>query len=179
MKNWLIGVRVFVALSLLTGILYPLSMAIVGDLIFPYQVRGSLIENNGSVVGSELLSQKFVDKKYFQSRPSMNDFNGTASVGSNMSLGNDTLKKATTERKEAGATHEQIYASGSGLDPHISPEAAHDQVGRIVGERKLTLEQRHLVLALIQEYTEPRQWGFLGEPRVNVLKLNLALDHKL
>ncbi|MBO9668669.1 MAG: potassium-transporting ATPase subunit C, partial [Bdellovibrio sp.] len=154
MRNWIIGIRVFLALSVLTGILYPILMTGVGQLLFPYQASGSLMKSEGAVIGSELLAQKFTTKKYFWPRPSMNDFVGTASVGSNMSVGNDSLLNTVHERQKNRNTRDLIYASGSGLDPHISPESAQDQVGRIVGERKLTPEQRDLVLALIREYTE-------------------------
>lgn len=179
MKNLWIGVRVFVVLSLITGVAYPLLIAGIGTAVFPEQVRGSLVEKNEKVVGSVLIAQKFVGQGYFWSRPSAVDYNGASSGASNMSPTNEALKKAVAERQSLGLTREMLYASGSGLDPEISPEAAKDQVERIAKERKLNAEQTELVSRLVQEYTESRQWGFMGEPRVNVLKLNLALDQKL
>jgi K+-transporting ATPase ATPase C chain len=171
--------RVFIALSLITGIAYPLLVTGIGIVTFPDQVRGSLVKKNEVVVGSSLIAQKFIGNGYFRPRPSAVDYNGTGSGASNMSPTNEILKKAIAERQSQGLTREMLYASGSGLDPEISPEAAKDQVERIAKERKLSEEQTELVSRLVQEYTETRQWGFMGEPRVNVLKLNLALDQKL
>lgn len=179
MKNWLIGLRIFIALSLLTGVAYPLLVTVVGEVGFAEQVRGSLVRKNGAIVGSALLAQKFQGKGYFWPRPSAVDYNGTASGASNMSPTNENLSKAIAERQGQGLTRDLLYASGSGLDPDISPEAARDQLARIAKERNLSETQTELVSQLVQEYTQGRQWGFLGEPRVNVLKLNLALDQKL
>ncbi|QDK37597.1 potassium-transporting ATPase subunit KdpC [Bdellovibrio sp. NC01] len=179
MRTWLIGLRIFIALSLLTGLAYPFLMTGVGEAIFKRQVNGSLLERDGQVVGSELLAQKFTKKTYFWSRSSASDYSGTSASASNQAVANETLLKAVAERKAQGLSHDMLYASGSGLDPHISPEAALDQVDRISVERKLSASQRDVVLKLIKDYTEGRQWGFLGEPRVNVLKLNAALDGAL
>ncbi len=179
MKNLFIGIRIFIVLSVLTGVAYPLLITGIGQAIFPHQAGGSLVYKEKNLVGSELLAQKFQKKSYFWVRPSAADFNGMNSAASNQSIGNEALLKAVAERKTQGLTRELLYASGSGLDPHISEGAALDQVPRIVEERKLNMEQRDLVLKLIRDYTEGRQWGFLGEPRVNVLKLNLSLDSTL
>ncbi|MDG0818290.1 potassium-transporting ATPase subunit KdpC [Bdellovibrio svalbardensis] len=179
MKNLFIGIRIFVVLSVLTGVAYPLLITGIGQGLFSRQAGGSLIYQDNILVGSDLLAQKFQKKSYFWPRPSAADYNGSSSAASNQSVGNEALLKAVAERKTQGLTRDLLYASGSGLDPHISPAAANDQVERIVGERKLNLEQRDLVLKLVRDYTEARQWGFLGEPRVNVLKLNLALDTTL
>ncbi|QLY27101.1 potassium-transporting ATPase subunit KdpC [Bdellovibrio sp. KM01] len=179
MKNLWIGLRIFTVLSLVTGIAYPLLVTGIGAAAFPDQVRGSLVMKNDMVVGSSLLGQKFIGEGYFKPRPSAVDYNGASSGASNMSPTNEALKKAIAERQAQGLTREMLYASGSGLDPEISPEAANDQVERIAKERKLTAAQTELVSHLVQEYTQSRQWGFMGEPRVNVLKLNLALDQKL
>lgn len=179
MKNLFIGIRIFIVLTILTGVAYPLLIAGVGQALFPHQANGSLIYKDKTLVGSELLAQKFQKASYFWARPSAADYNGMSSAASNLSVGNEALAKAVAERKAQGLSQEMLYASGSGLDPHISAAAAKDQVERIVGERKLSLEQRDLVLKLIHDYTEGRQWGFLGEPRVNVLKLNLTLDSAL
>ncbi len=179
MKNLWIAIRLFTALSILTGIAYPLLVTGIGMTVFPEQVRGSLIRQNGRIIGSTLIAQKFTGQGYFKSRPSVVDYNGMSSGASNLSPTSEALKKAIAERQSQGFTREMLYASGSGLDPEISPEAAMDQVMRVAKERKLNAEQTELVSRLIQEYTEPQRWGFMGEPRVNVLKLNLALDQKL
>ena len=176
MRNTIIAIRLFLFLTLLTGVVYPLIVTGIGDVAFKKESEGSLIYKDGKLIGSELISQKFQGKKYFWPRPSAVDFNGISSGASNLSVGNETLEKAVAERKAQGATRDLLYASGSGLDPHISPAAAADQVDRISKERNLNSNQRDLVLKLIQDYTEGRQWGFLGEPRVNVLKLNVGLD---
>lgn len=179
MKNWMIGIRIFVVLSVLTGLAYPLLVTAVGSVAFPDEVRGSLVKKNDVVVGSSLLAQKFQGKGYFWPRPSAIDYNGAGSGASNMSPTNENLQKAIADRQGQGLTRDLLYASGSGLDPDISPEAAQDQVARVAKERNLNETQTALVSQLVQEYTQGRQWGFLGEPRVNVLKLNLALDQKL
>ncbi|MNT48647.1 Potassium-transporting ATPase C chain [compost metagenome] len=148
-------------------------------MIFPFQAKGSLIEKNGQIVGSELIAQKFVSPKYFWPRPSAGDYATVASGASNAGPTNESLKKAIAEREAQGTKDEMLYTSGSGLDPEISPASARRQLDRIVNERKLSQDQRSLVEHLIEAYTQGRQGGFLGEPRVNVLKLNLALDEKL
>ncbi len=179
MKNFIISLRIFIVLSLITGVVYPLAVTGVGQLLYPWQARGSIVEKNGEAVGSELIAQKFVNPKYFWPRPSAGDYATVASGASNASPTSEALKKAVAERKGQGLTREMLFTSGSGLDPHISAEAARDQVARVVRERNLSQEQTTLVEKLIEDYTEGREGGLLGEKRVNVLKLNLALDEKL
>lgn len=179
MKNFIISIKIFVVLSVITGVIYPLAVTGVGQVLFPYQANGSVIEKDGQSVGSELIAQKFVNPKYFWARPSAGDYATVASGASNAAPTSESLKKAVTERRNQGLTHEMLFTSGSGLDPHISPMAARDQVQRIAQERKLSQVQTELVEKLIEEYTEGRQGGLLGEKRVNVLKLNLALDKQL
>ncbi|KYG69863.1 hypothetical protein AZI85_16660 [Bdellovibrio bacteriovorus] len=179
MKQFLISIKIFVVMTFLLGIIYPLAVTFAGKIFFPVQAEGSLIEKNGQVIGSELIAQKFVNPKYFWPRPSAGDYATVASGASNAGPTNESLKSAIAERKVHGAVAEMLFTSGSGLDPHISLLAARSQVQRIVAERKLSQEQTVLVEKLIQEYTEGRQGGLLGEVRVNVLKLNLALDEKL
>lgn len=179
MRNFLIALKLFIVLSVITGVIYPLAVTAVGQAIFPFQAKGSLIEKNGQVIGSELIAQKFVNPKYFWPRPSAGDYATVASGASNAAPTSETLKKAIAERQAQGLKDEMLYTSGSGLDPEISPASARSQLDRIVAERKLSDEQRSLVQGLIEAYTQGRQGGFLGEPRVNVLKLNLALDEKL
>ena len=179
MRNFLIALKIFVVMSLITGVIYPLAVTAVGQAIFPFQANGSLITKENHLVGSELIAQKFTQAKYFWPRPSAADYATIASGASNAAPTSEALKKAIAERQATGAKGEMLYTSGSGLDPEIRPETAYLQLDRVVAERKLSQAQRSLVEKLIQEYTQGPQGGFLGEPRVNVLKLNLALDEKL
>jgi len=172
--------------TLLTGVLYPLAVTGMAQVLFPWAASGSLIERDGQILGSELIGQPFSAPQYFWGRPSATGpypYNAAASSGSNLGPTNPTLQEAAKIRVEAlqaadpGNTQpipiDLVTASASGLDPHISLAAALYQVVRVARERGLSEEQvRHLV----EEYTKQRLLGFLGEPRVNVLKLNLALD---
>jgi potassium-transporting ATPase KdpC subunit len=176
----------FLVLTVITGALYPLGVTGVAGLLFPDQADGSLIQKNGQVVGSRLIGQPFDDPKYFWSRPSATGpfgYNASASSGSNLGPTNEALQKAVAERvavlkaadpeNTAPVPVDLVTASGSGLDPHISLTAAAYQIHRVAKERGLEEEK---VKRLIAEQTEWRQWGVLGEPRVHVLELNLALD---
>jgi len=177
---------ILVALTLVTGVAYPLLVTGVAQAVFPYQAQGSLISKDGKLVGSALIGQPFDDPKYFWGRPSATSpfpYNAASSTGSNLSLTNPDLVKAVQARVEAlraadpGNTApvpvDLVTASGSGLDPHISPAAALYQVSRVAKARKLDPES---VRQMVAQHTEGRFLGFLGEPRVNVLALNLALD---
>jgi potassium-transporting ATPase KdpC subunit len=179
---------ILVALTLVTGVAYPLLVTGVAQAVFPYQAQGSLISKDGKLVGSTLIGQPFDDPKYFWGRPSATSpfgYNAGASTGSNLSPTNPDLVKAVQGRVDAlraadpGNTApvpvDLVTASGSGLDPHISPAAALYQVSRVARERKFSLDT---VRTLVERHTEGRWLGFLGEPRVNVLTLNLALDGK-
>jgi K+-transporting ATPase ATPase C chain len=174
--------------TLITGVAYPLVVTGIAQVIFPYKANGSLIVKDGKVVGSALIGQVFDEPKYFWGRPSATSpfgYNAGSSSGSNLSPTNPDLIKAVQGRVEAlraadpGNTApvpvDLVTASGSGLDPHISPAAALYQVSRVARERKLAPDA---VRALVERNTEGRFWGMLGEPRVNVLALNLALDGK-
>ena len=177
---------VFAALTVITGVVYPLVTTAIGSVAFPQQVAGSLIEKDGKPVGSTLIGQNFSDPQYFWSRPSAtspNPNNGTASSGSNLGPLNPALIDAVKGRiaalKQADPTNalpvpvDLVTASASGLDPEISPAAAVYQVSRVARERHLPVAT---VQALVDSHTQGRQFGILGEPRVNVLELNLALD---
>ncbi|AAU91834.1 K+-transporting ATPase, C subunit [Methylococcus capsulatus str. Bath] len=172
--------------TLITGVFYPVLVTHLGQLLFPRQANGSLIEKDGKVLGSELIGQPFGDPRYFWGRPSAtapHAYNAGASSGSNQGPTNPALLAAIKSRVQAlrnadpGNTApvpvDLVTASGSGLDPHISPAAAAYQAARVARLRNLSLP---VVEDLVKRYTEGRQFGFLGEPRVNVLKLNLALD---
>lgn len=172
-------------LSLLTGIAYPLVVAGASRVAFPHQANGSLIVENGVVRGSALVGQAFDDPKYFWGRPSATgpvSYNAAASSGSNLGPTNPALASAIAARVEvlraqpspAGLIPvDLVTASGSGLDPHVSPAAARFQIERVAAARQMEPAR---LSALVEKHVEGRTFGFLGEPRVNVLKLNLALD---
>jgi K+-transporting ATPase ATPase C chain len=179
----------FAALSLLTGLLYPAAMTGLSRVLFPAQAGGSLIEKDGRVVGSALVGQPFADPARFWGRPSATSpfpDNAAASAGSNLGPTNPALLKAVKERVDALRASDPgnaapippdlVTASGSGLDPHISPAAAYWQVPRVARALKAKGVTEESLKRLVAEHTEGRDLGLLGEPRVNVLKLNLALD---
>ena len=172
--------------TLVTGVAYPLLVTGIAQAVFPSQANGSLIVKEGTVVGSALIGQPFDDPKYFWARPSATSpfaYNASASAGSNLSPTNPALVSAVQGRVDAlravdpGNTApvpvDLVTASASGLDPHISPAAALYQVSRVARERKLSPDA---VRAIVERHVEGRFLGLLGEPRVNVLALNLALD---
>jgi K+-transporting ATPase ATPase C chain len=179
--------RLFLVLTFLTGIVYPLLVTGVGQLLFHRQAEGSLLFINGHPVGSEWLSQKTESPRYFWPRPSADDYATVASGASNLGPGSDALKKAIAERAtqfrsavglpaDASLPDDMITASGSGLDPEISPAAARLQIHRVARARQLSADQEKALTELVKSQVQSPQLGFLGEPRVNVLLLNLATD---
>ena len=172
--------------TLLTGVIYPLLVTAVAQIIFPFQANGSLVEQDGAILGSELIGQPFDDPAYFWGRPSLTQpypYNAAASAGSTLAPSNPALTEQVSARIAALETADPsntrpipvdlVTASASGLDPHISLAAAEYQVERVAEVRGV---ETAVVRQLVNEYTEGRTLGLLGEPRVNVLRLNLALD---
>lgn len=180
------ALTMLLVLTLLTGVIYPLIVTGLAQILFPRQANGSLIVRDGKLIGSELIGQYFNEPKYFWSRPSATSpfpYNAAASSGSNLGPTNPALierikarvaaLRAADPGNDRPVPVDLVTASGSGLDPHISPAAAVYQAHRVA--RMRGVEERQ-VKDLVGHYTEGRQFGVLGEPRVNVLKLNLALD---
>jgi len=165
------------------GLIYPALATVVGGVLFPAQANGSLIERDGKVVGSSLVAQPFADARYVQPRPSAAGFDPKALSGSNLASSNPALRERIAKDSAAVAAREGIAASaipsdlvtasGSGIDPHLSPSGAQVQVARVARERNLPIDD---VTALVHAHTQRRTFGVFGEPRVNVLELNLALD---
>ncbi len=179
------AISTFVAFTILMGVLYPALVTGIAQTVFPYQANGSLIRQNEQLVGSALIGQQFTASKYFWGRISATGptaYNATASSGSNLGPTNATLIDAVTGRIAALKQHETpeglvpvdlVTSSASGLDPHISPAAAEYQIPRVAKSRNMNEDK---LRELVVRNTHSRQFGFLGEPRVNVLLLNMAID---
>jgi K+-transporting ATPase ATPase C chain len=188
-KNLQTSVALLLILTVITGLFYPLLVTGIAQLVFPAQANGSLVVRGGNVVGSELIGQPFNDPRYFWSRPSATTpfpYNASSSSGSNLGPLNpallDAVRRRVRDLKAVDSLNTQpipvdlVTASGSGLDPHISILAALYQLPRVARTRGLSEDR---VRALVRQHTEGRQFGILGEPRVNVLLLNIALDGEL
>lgn len=184
-KNLITAVLMTIATTILLGIIYPLAVTALAQLIFPRQANGQLIHRDGKTIGSSILGQSFSTPGYFHSRPSFagNGYDASNSNGSQLGPTNQKLidrVKADVSRIQAENPRtpvpiDLVTGSASGLDPHISPAAAEFQLPSVAKERETTVEQLRPLLA---KHTEDRQFGFLGEPRVNVLELNLELDER-
>jgi potassium-transporting ATPase KdpC subunit len=194
MKLFIQSIRQLILWSVVTGMIYPLVMTIGLQALFPKQAEGSLVMRDGKVVGSVFIAQQFQGAKYFWPRPSAGNSSpvlgapnayatvpsGASNLGptsatlqSNVQGFAKTLRDASKLPADAPVPADMVTTSASGLDPEISPEAARFQISRVAGARGMSVDQ---VSALVEKFVQPRQWGFLGEPRVNVLLLNLALD---
>jgi len=184
-KNLITAILMTVATTILLGIIYPLVVTGLAQLIFPEQANGQLIQKDGKTVGSSIIAQGFSSPGYFHPRPSFagNGYDPTNTNGSQLGPTNQKLidrvkgdvSTAHAENPTAPVPIDLVTGSASGLDPHITPETAEFQLPRVAKERGTSVEQ---LRALVQKHTEDRQFGFLGEPRVNVLKLNLELDER-
>lgn len=190
-KLLLSAVRLFAVLTVITGVIYPLAITLIGQLVFPTQANGSLLVENEVVIGSSLIGQGTTDSRYFWSRPStVNYMLGSSaealgsSGASHLSPVSTILAETVTGREQAfreahnladdvAVPLDMLFASGSGLDPHISPEAARLQIDRVANTRGL---DRQMVTDLVEAHIETPQLGILGQARVNVLALNMALD---
>ena len=183
----LIALKFLLVMTILTGIMYPLFMTGLAQVSYPSKANGSLITKDGKIIGSELIGQKFDSSIYFWSRPSAIGYNPVPSGASNYGPTSDTLKKLVSYRRAFFAKmnsvqdplstpKEMAFASGSGLDPHISPEAAVMQIERISSARHFDNTQKEKLQKKIIDLTENPQFFFLGEPRINVLMLNLELN---
>ncbi|MFY9683815.1 MAG: potassium-transporting ATPase subunit KdpC [Candidatus Sulfotelmatobacter sp.] len=182
-KNLITAVLMTVVTTILFGLLFPLVITGMAQVLFPKQANGELVTRNGKMVGSRLIGQSFSSPGYFHSRPSSagTGYDATSSGGSNLGPTNQSLiarvrgdaERLQKENPETEIPMDLLTTSGSGLDPDISPEAAEFQVPRISRERGLSED---VVREAVRQHTESRQFGFLGEPRVNVLELNLTLD---
>lgn len=183
------SILALVLFTLLTGIIYPFVITLIGQIIFPLEANGSIIERNNKIIGSELIGQNFTDSIYFHSRPSAITNNPMPSGASNLGLSSALLKEQTSNRRNdfkivnhlTDSTEippDMIFASASGVDPHISVEAAKLQVNRIIKSRKLDSNEVKTLNNLIDSQTEYPQFGVLGNKVVNVLVLNLKLDEE-
>jgi K+-transporting ATPase ATPase C chain len=183
----IIALKFLLVMTVLTGVIYPFFITGVAQLAFPAKANGSLVMKDGKIEGSELIAQKFDSSIYFWSRPSAIDYNPIPSGASNLGPTSDNLKKQVAEKRKLFATNnsiadtsaipkEMLFASASGLDPHISPEAALLQLKRVAMARNLNETQKQKVQQLIKNKTEEPQFLLFGESRINVFELNLALD---
>jgi K+-transporting ATPase ATPase C chain len=184
MKLLIQSILLTIVFTVITGILYPLAITGISQVAFHNQANGSLLVRDGKVVGSELLAQQFTGDKYFWPRPSAGSYATVPSGASNLGPTSQALQSNVTANATAFRTGnklaadapvpaDMVFTSASGLDPHISPESARLQVARVAAARGIVEEQ---IKALVEKFVEPPQWGIFGEPRVNVLELNVALD---
>ncbi len=180
-------VKLFVVLTVITGICYPLFITAYAHVCFPAKAKGDVMTVNGKVVGAKMIGQKFADPKYFQSRPSAIDYNPMPSGASNLSITSDSVKNLYVQRKRdfiklnnlqasTDVPSEMLFASGSGVDPHISIESAILQAGRIASVRKFGVVKKAELYQVIDKLAFCRVFGFAGEKLINVLELNIQLD---
>ena len=186
-KQLAVSLRTILVLTIVTGVFYPLLVTVIAHFAFPKRAEGSLVRRNGEAVGSQLIAQKFASDRYFWPRPSAVDYNPLPSGATNFGPTSDTLRRAVEMRRAAfisgnrldvntAVPNDMLFASGSGLDPDISPEAALLQVKRVASSRQFDDRQELLLRELVARSVKSPQYGIFGMARVNVLSLNLALD---
>lgn len=180
MNLTLTSLKLFLCLTIITGILYPILIFVTGFVIFPYSSEGRIIKIDEKKIGSELIGQNFKSDKYFKGRPSFKNYNPLESSGSNLSWTSASLKEEVAKRIKTtplGSSDEMFFSSGSGLDPHISKKSAIAQLDRIINARNLKNDGiKDELLSLIDQHTERKTFNILGKERVNVFLLNLSLD---
>lgn len=184
MKTLFSGLRMILLMTFLTGFLYTLAMTLLANTVFYSQSTGSILRVNGKAVGSELLAQQFTEVRYFHARPSATGYTTLPSGASNLGPTSKLLAEIVQQRRDtlvrlygtSSIPADMLFASGSGLDPHISPEAAHLQIRTVASARNFTPAQTQALARLVQQCIERPQFGVLGQSRVNVLRLNMALD---
>lgn len=185
MKTLIQAIKVLLFMTILTGVAYPLLVTGAAALMYPHRAEGSIIKRDGRPIGSALIGQGFSNPKYFQPRPSATGYGAMPSGASNLGPTSKALMEVVAERRrtlraangiDAEVPVDLLFASASGLDPHITPAAARYQVERIVSDRRLDGRAKTDIFLLIDRLTEPPAFDLLGEPRINVLLLNLALD---
>ncbi|MBK7092983.1 MAG: potassium-transporting ATPase subunit KdpC [bacterium] len=184
MKTFIIAAKLIIVMTVVTGVLYPMIMLGAAQALFPHQANGSLTYSGGKLIGSELIAQEFADSSYFWPRPSGIGYNPQPSSGTNLGPTSKALLEQITSRRAllteanggAQPPDDLLLASGSGLDPHISPEAARYQIDRVARVRGLSSEKLAQLQQLVEMRVEPYSFGFIGQPRVNVFLLNLAVD---
>lgn len=183
MKNLRVCIMLFAVLTALTGVIYPAALTWIAAVAFPHKAAGSLIKKDGVTIGSLLIGQKFGSPVYFWGRPSVSDYSALPSAASNLGPTSMTLRQEIDLRSQSLSPYfsgrvppELVYASASGLDPHISPQAALAQIDHVAKARNLSEEQRRRLAELVRGKIQGPQWSVFGQARVNVLELNLALD---
>ena len=185
MKTIVQGLKIFIIMTVLTGIIYPLVITLIGQGLYPSKANGSLIIRDNKVIGSNLIGQKFASDKYFWPRPSAIDYNPLPSGATNLGPTSADLAAKVAERRgfllatnpdSSGVPPDLLFASASGLDPDVTPQAARFQIGRISKARGLDNNQEKMLIDLIEKHIEPPTYGTIGEFRINILRLNLTLD---
>jgi len=187
MKHLFPALRLLLIMTILTGVFYPLAITGIAQAFFSHQANGNMFRVGGKIKGSELVGQKFASARYFWSRPSAIDYNPMPSGATNLGPTSVALQEAVRQRRahivsadalpsDARIPVDMLFASASGVDPHISPETARLQIDRIAKARGFTTEQKSKLAVLVEHFIESPQWGIFGDPRVNVFRLNVALD---
>ncbi|MCG6166924.1 potassium-transporting ATPase subunit KdpC [Leptospira sanjuanensis] len=187
LQTSLIALRTLLVLTFITGVFYPIVVTGFGEKLFPFNANGSLLYRDDKLVGSELIGQKFTKQEYYWSRPSAVDYGTVSSGASNLSATSASLKKSVEERRasllkehpdQKVVPPDLLFSSGSGLDPHISPKAARFQTNRVANARKLNAQQLSRLNEILASSIEKPSLSYIGEERINVLRLNLKLDQE-